>query len=172
MSLAFPLVCTEAQIDSLVHLAGHIWRQHYPAIISHAQIEYMLDRFQSKTAISAQIAGGACRYHLICKDERDIGYLAFERRHEALFLSKIYVCAPERGQGVGRQSFAFVQEWAVRHGCKRIWLTVNRHNRQAIRAYDRWGFTRVGTQVQSIGGGYLMDDYRMECLLSGDQGAI
>ena len=42
------------------------------------------------------------------------------------------------------------------------YLTVNRGNAKAIRAYERNGFKVVRTQVTDIGNGFVMDDYVME----------
>jgi hypothetical protein len=39
---------------------------------------------------------------------------------------------------------------------------VNRHNSDTIKAYESLGFQNVGTVVQDIGGGFVMDDYQME----------
>ena len=42
-------------------------------------------------------------------------------------------------------------------------LRVNRHNDAAIRAYRRAGFVIVASDCLPIGGGFVMDDYLMEC---------
>ena len=38
------LPVSEEHLPALAELAGVIWRQHYPGIISHEQIEYMLGK--------------------------------------------------------------------------------------------------------------------------------
>ncbi len=43
-----------------------------------------------------------------------------------------------------------------------LWLTVNRNNTRSIAWYMRMGFKNVGATIQDIGGGFVMDDYRME----------
>ena len=52
-------------------------------------------------------------------------------------------------------------------GMEMIWLTVNRHNRNSIEWYRRTGFSISEAVVKDIGGGYLMDDFRMEKRLAG-----
>jgi ribosomal protein S18 acetylase RimI-like enzyme len=41
-------------------------------------------------------------------------------------------------------------------------LTVNKNNVNAIKAYEKMGFRNVGSLVQDIGDGFVMDDYAME----------
>lgn len=41
-------------------------------------------------------------------------------------------------------------------------LTVNKNNVKAIRAYEKTGFKNIGSLVQDIGNGFVMDDYKME----------
>ena len=49
---------------------------------------------------------------------------------------------------------------------KVVWLTVNRHNSQAIEWYQRKGFTITDEQKADIGRGFYMDDFIMELTVS------
>ena len=40
-------------------------------------------------------------------------------------------------------------------------LTVNKHNRNAIAAYGKYGFRVAESVVKDIGSGFVMDDYVM-----------
>ena len=51
---------------------------------------------------------------------------------------------------------------ARRHGARKIALTVNKGNRLALAVYERLGFRKAGAPVTDIGGGFVMDDYRLE----------
>ena len=164
LEISFPAVVAQPAIDQLVQVADQIWREHYLPIIGQAQIDYMLDRFQSAPAIEQQLQQGY-RYHFISTADQPCGYLSFARRQDGLFLSKIYLERQQRGKGLGWAAMDFVQRQALEQGLDRIWLTVNRNNRIAIEAYRRWGFNVVGEVVQDIGQGFVMDDYRMELAL-------
>lgn len=48
---------------------------------------------------------------------------------------------------------------AVSSRLARIYLTVNKHNKRAIAAYERFGFARTEEAASDIGGGFVMDDY-------------
>ena len=156
-------VTDEEEIAAVSALADEIWREHYPAIISDEQIVYMLECFQSKAAIRKQIDDDY-HYALILIDGRAAGYLAVQPDpdEKALFLSKIYLCQGMRGRGGGHAASEYITQLARDKGCSRIWLTVNRMNRSAIKAYERWGFSITGEVVADIGEGFVMDDYRME----------
>jgi GNAT superfamily N-acetyltransferase len=159
----FKPVTDEEEIATVSALADEIWREHYPSIISNEQIVYMLGCFQSKSAIRKQIDDGY-HYALILIDGRAAGYLAAQPDldEKALFLSKIYLCQGMRGRGGGHAASEYIMRLAKDMACSRIWLTVNRMNRSAIKAYERWGFRITDKVVADIGEGFVMDDYRME----------
>ena len=154
-------VLTEEQIEIVESLAEEIWTEHYIPIIGKEQVDYMLDRFQSKESISDQIRSGFL-YFLIGKDNQFIGYIGVQPKGDELFLSKIYIKASERGKGLGKKAIQFIERLAKEKGLRKIALTVNKNNSDAINAYERLGFENLGSVIQEIGGGFIMDDYKME----------
>lgn len=154
-------VSDESRIEIIERLAVEIWNQHFIPIIGKAQVDYMLEKFQSKAAIAEQIENGYL-YFLFGDRHQNIGYMAVLPQGDRLFLSKLYIVSAERGKGYGRKAVAFLEKLALEKGAGRISLTVNRHNIDTIKAYEMLGFHNIGTVVQDIGAGFLMDDYRME----------
>lgn len=154
-------VSTEDHIEIVESLAREIWSEYYVPIIGKDQVDYMLDKFQSRQAISVQIRTGFL-YFLIKEDDQFIGYISVQPRGGDLFLSKIYVKSSKRGKGYGKKAMQFAERLAKEKGLKRIVLTVNKNNVNAIRAYEKLGFKNLGSVVQDIGGGFVMDDYKME----------
>ena len=61
--------------------------------------------------------------------------------------------------------FSYVKKYADL-GFKKMWLTVNKGNENAIAAYLKLGFVRSGELLTDIGNGYVMDDYTMELNLT------
>jgi len=145
------------QIETLAHT---IWHEHYIKIIGAAQVDYMLQKFQTAEAISEQINNGF-EYFLIKSEDVPIGYLSFKKETETLFLSKIYILKAYRGKKIGRQAIDFVENKAKVYRLKSITLTVNKNNIEAIQAYQKMGFKNKGTLVIDIGNGFVMDDYQM-----------
>ena len=58
-------VKTEQQLRVLEKLAGEIWHEYFPSILSEEQIDYMVEKFQSYRAIREQLSGGYA-YFLCC----------------------------------------------------------------------------------------------------------
>ncbi|ACV26438.1 GNAT family N-acetyltransferase [Kangiella koreensis] len=156
---------SEADLPSIAQLAASIWREHYTPIIGSAQVEYMLDKYQSVSAMAEQITDGVFYYNVVLDDEL-VGYLSFYSNGEALFLSKIYVSSMHRGKGIGRQAMEFVIEQAKSMDLPKVQLTVNKYNTGSIEAYKRMGFKIVDEVVVDIGRGFVMDDYVMEIFLN------
>lgn len=150
-------------IAEVARLAREIWLEHYVPIIGHAQVDYMLDMFQSPDAIARQQDAGY-QYYLAVEDEQPVGYfsLAPDKSGDMLMLSKLYLKRSARDKGIGRTMLDAAENLARRQGFRKLWLTVNKHNQSAIAWYIRMGFSHAGPTVQDIGGGFIMDDYRME----------
>ena len=153
---------TEKQIADVAQLAQEIWTEHYLPIIGRGQVEYMLEKFQSAGAIAEQIAGGY-EYYLATTANKHVGYAAVVADTDggSMHLSKIYVAKSERGHGVGHRLLERLEDECRRRGLKKLWLTVNKNNVGSIAWYERMGFENAGPIRIDIGGGYVMDDYRM-----------
>lgn len=154
-------VSSNHKIKAIETLGKEIWTEHYTPIIGIDQVNYMLDKFQSVNAISGQIKEGY-EYYQIVEKNKLIGYLAIQKREEALFLSKIYIQKSQRGNGFGKQAMEFVFDRAKELKCGLVRLTVNKYNSNSIKTYEKVGFKNVGPAVFDIGNGYIMDDYIFE----------
>jgi len=161
----FVKVTTEDEIVTIADLAYEIWNEHYAKIIGQAQVDYMLARFQSKSAIREQIEKGFL-YYIIRQQDEDIGYLGIysEDSGEKIDLSKLYIKEQYRGNSLGREAVDFIEELGREMGKRKICLTVNKYN-PAIAAYESMGFKRKEALVQDIGADFVMDDYLYEKIL-------
>jgi ribosomal protein S18 acetylase RimI-like enzyme len=158
---------TVDDIPIIQNLSSRIWRQHYPGIITHAQIDYMLGKMYASEVIADEIRNRG--YHYILVKERDlvVGYIAYryDDATNAILISKLYLLPSLHGKGIGRQMLQHVKDDAMRSGAGTIYLFVNRNNVKAIAAYERFGFVSADSIVTDIGGGFFMDDHRMELKL-------
>lgn len=155
------LVSDENQTEIIEGIACEIWNEYFTPIIGKAQVDYMLEKFQSKKSITKQIENGTL-YYLIKDDDGRIGYLAVLPEEDYLFLSKLYIVSAERGKGHGRKAIELIEELAIEKGIRKILLTVNKNNFDTIEMYKKVGFKNQGSIVQDIGNGFIMDDYKME----------
>lgn len=141
-------------------LADTIWREHYTPIIGKGQVDYMMERYQSREAIAHQMNTGHT-YEILVHQKEAIGYIAYQPRGTELFLSKYYVEKSQRGKGFGKLAMKHIVASGKALGCTQIKLTVNKDNVDSIAAYKKMGFQITGPIVQDIGNGYVMDDYEM-----------
>lgn len=164
--ITFTPVERSDQIETLAKIAEEVWHEHFISILSAAQIDYMVEKFQSAAAITRQITREGYTYYFICYKQTPIGYIGIRPDEEKLFLSKLYLLKAYRGHGYASRAFAFLEELCRERGYRSIWLTVNRFNSHTIAVYRQKGFQTVRAQAADIGGGFVMDDYVMEKTLA------
>ena len=160
--MEFILAQNKIHFEIIQTLAGKIWTEHYVPIIGSAQVDYMLDKFQSKEAVFNQITNEGYLYYIIRDNDKNIGYIAVQPKADELFLSKLYVKSSERGKGYGKEAMRFIEEIIKEKKLKSIILTVNKNNLNSIKAYKKMGFKCVDAIIQDIGNGFVMDDYIMK----------
>jgi ribosomal protein S18 acetylase RimI-like enzyme len=154
----------QQKAEELASLARCIWTEHYTPIIGKAQVEYMLDKFQSANQILKDIEDNGYKYFIAYDGAKQVGYCAVRPYHDkgGLFLSKLYVEKSMRGHGISRIMLNKIKSVAKFNGLGYIWLTVNKNNLKSIEIYKKLGFSIVDEMVTDIGNNYVMDDYKMQ----------
>jgi ribosomal protein S18 acetylase RimI-like enzyme len=152
---------SDAQLLEVEEIASEIWHQHYEPIIGSEQVEYMLSKFQSFSAMQQQIADGF-EYYIALEGDAVAGYIGIQPREGKLFISKFYLLQDFRGRGHARSLLNFITQRAVDLKLNELSLTVNKYNDNTIAAYKKMGFSIKREVVFDIGEGYVMDDYEMK----------
>ncbi|QDP86124.1 GNAT family N-acetyltransferase [Chryseobacterium sp. SNU WT5] len=154
---------TENDIPLLRQLAEKSWNSAYAAILSQAQIEYMLAEMYSHSEISNQLQNPNYHYYLILNDDNTAGFIGFEFNYESATtkLHRIYLLEEFKGKGLGKKALIFLKEKVVETSDHRIILNVNKNN-PAKEMYESQGFKVFKEDIFDIGNGYVMDDYLME----------
>jgi diamine N-acetyltransferase len=154
---------SNCQVDAVAKLAREIWKQHFTPIIGEAQVEYMLNKFQSSNAIASQLEEG-WEYYIATRDKQYVGYtgLVPNALDGKMLISKIYVKNSVRGSGLGNLLLDFIEETSRARSFNTVWLTVNRFNDNTVKWYIKHGFITVDEVRKDIGGGFFMDDFIME----------
>lgn len=153
------------ELPKVQELAQRIWFQHYPGIISEAQIRYMLAIWYELGAMTREMDMRDVWFVLIeAQAHGAVGYLSFEQPpgSDMVFINKLYLLAEMHGRGIGSAALNWIEAQARDLNCRRIQLRVNKANAVAIRAYQRAGFRFVEDVCTDIGSGFVMDDYLME----------
>ena len=149
---------SEKDIATIIRLAHKIWHEHYPAIITVEQIDYMLDTRYSAAAIAQQMQGSE-RYFLASLNEQPVGYASIEWKGQYYYLHKFYLDVAKHGTGIGEAFFNFLLQHT--DTSKTIKLQVNRQNYKAINFYFKMGFVIEQVGDFHIGKEYYMNDFVM-----------
>ena len=162
MNIKFEKVVTEEQIKKVAEAANIVWHDAFKDILTLAQIEYMIEKFQSFNALYEAINKNNYLYYLIKTDNNVVGYTGLHEESGKMFLSKLYILKEYRGKGFSSKTFEFIENLAKKKKLKSVWLTVNKNNNHAIEVYKHKGFVVIRKQVADIGNGFVMDDYIFE----------
>ena len=147
-----------ADIPTLRDLADRVWRTSYAAMLSPAQIDYMLDLMYAPATIAAEMARGVA-WSIAELGGEPVGYLALSFEGPQAELHKLYLLLDQQGGGLGQEMLRHARDTATAAGAHVLRLRVNKANARALRSYERAGFRIVDALVADIGGGFAMDDY-------------
>jgi diamine N-acetyltransferase len=166
------IVFKQATIDdikTIQTLARRIWEEAYNQLLSKAQIEYMLEMMYSNKVIESEIAHGTI-WDLIYFNGEEVGYISYVfEKGNSVKLSKIYISEKSRGRGIADNALERVIRYAIENDKSFIYLTVNKGNKRAIRAYEKIGFSIVESVITDIGNGFVMDDHIMKYYCAGSK---
>lgn len=161
------VAATRGDLPGIAALAAVIWRQHYPGIITDAQIDYMLERMYSLARMEQDMAEGVCYDRLLIDGDLS-GFSAHGPTEEPATgkLHKLYVDPHRHGRGLGWRLLQAAEARARAEGWTTLLLQVNKRNEKAIAFYRRTGFEVRASATFDIGDGYVMDDFIMAKRLS------
>ena len=151
----------ESLIDITSGFAQRVFREYYNDLIGPDQAQYMSDLFLSKEAIKELMRQGAV-FKLAMEDDKILGFYECQKEDKRVFLSKLYVDTPYRGNGIGKMMFEDLLDYTRSNGLNKIYLTVNKYNTPSYNIYLHLGFKVIDAVENDIGHGYIMDDYIME----------
>lgn len=150
---------TDGDLKTIASVADEIWHQHFTPIIGEAQVDYMVEKFQSYPALKSQTENEGYEYFLFLKGNTPCGYIGVHAEEQSLFLSKLYIREAFRGQHLATRGLRFLIDLCRERSLEKIWLTCNKYNDNTLQIYDHLGFQITDEQVADIGNGFVMDDY-------------
>lgn len=161
------LPATEEHLPDLAKVAGIIWREHYPGIISREQIEYMLKKMYSQETLRDELHQQGIQFWRLLSGERCVGFASLGPTADpaVMKLHKCYLLPALHGRGHGSRLLQHCENEARQRGAQRLVLAVNKHNPKAIAAYQRNGFSVAESVLTDFGSGFVMDDYIMAKVL-------
>jgi GNAT superfamily N-acetyltransferase len=153
----------EKHLPALAGLAGVIWRQHYPGIISHEQIDYMLGKMYALDMLRDDLRLRGIHFYRLVVDGRMVGFASIGPTdvRTTWKLHKLYLLPEMHGVGLGSRLLQHCETEVRRFGARRLMLAVNKRNVSPIAAYRRNGFVVIESVVTDFGAGFMMDDFIM-----------
>jgi diamine N-acetyltransferase len=149
-------------IKEVQKMAGDIWNAYYRSIILQEQIDYMLKKMYDPAVIEDEISKGV-HWEFIAYNNQKTGFISYhyQSTDKKVKLSKIYLYPEYHGKGLGQAALKHVIAEAEKYEALEVFLTVNKQNIQALKAYHKAGFIQSHSAVFDIGNGFVMDDYVM-----------
>ncbi|MBI3366965.1 MAG: GNAT family N-acetyltransferase [Burkholderiales bacterium] len=147
-------------IPTLVALARDAFRDTYRGLDKPEEIEDYVATQLTPEYFAPHVDGAASSLLLAVGAGQLLGYALVTRSAappcvraaSPVELSRLYLRADAKGQGLGRSLMQAVQAQARRFGADAIWLGVYDRNTRARAFYQRWGFVDVGTKAFWFGG--------------------
>ena len=165
VSVSLEIIRAEPKhVPAIARLADLVWREHYPGIISQAQIDYMLVRMYDLDVIRKDLVDGVV-YNCLFSGAELAGFSAHAPAGKEMKLHKLYVHPAHQRRGLGSKLLKAVEQDTIGRGFETLILAVNKANEQAINAYRRNGFNFREPVTTNIGNGFVMDDYVMVKLI-------
>ncbi len=149
-----------ADVSLIRDLSERTWPAAYGAILSAAQLRYMLDLFYSEESLMRQM--GEQEFVIAYDGALPVGFASVGVVEPGVYkLHKLYVLPDMQGKGMGKYLIGSLINAIRTRGGRQLRLNVNRHNPAKV-FYERMGFTVVGEEDIDIGQGYFMNDFIME----------
>ena len=155
----------DSDLEELRKVSQEIWYSHYSSILSTEQIEYMLTKMYGTGVIEDEIYNRGIFYDQVLHNSKLVGYLSYSSEIidniSYLKLHKCYLLPSLHGFGYGQKMLFHIYQKAQAMNLKQIILNVNKRNEKGIKAYSRFGFRIIDSQVIDFGSGFVLDDYIM-----------
>lgn len=159
MTITLKKIGSLEEIDILEPLVKVIWEETFVPIIGQNQVDYMLEMYQSKEEINRQIQAAEAEYFLVFYQKEAVGYTAYRKEDQRLFISKIYLLSQYQGKGIATELFNWLEKVAKENNLNSLYLHVNQQNKKAIAVYEHKGYLNSGEIVTDIESGFLMEDF-------------
>lgn len=159
-NIIFREVETQTDLAILHDAIKVIWPEVFTSILGEEEVTYMVKNYQSIDKIRTEIADGA-KYYLVELGGEVIGYTAYVIETDAVYISKFYLSASVRGQGISRKMFSWLMDIAKVNGKQKLSLRVNRGNARAISVYQHFDFEII-KKIDTPFGDFSLNDYLME----------
>ncbi|KAF7957213.1 hypothetical protein EAE96_002803 [Botrytis aclada] len=159
------ILLRNAQLDDAAQVAklgSFVFSATFGHSVEPHQLQTYLDESYSITATTADISNPQ-KDMIVATKEGNEDIIAFalltrgtsepciQHLQNAVELQRIYVHPSTHGQGVGKLLADRLENMARDQKFQYMWLGVWEENHQAMKAYEKWGYKKVGEHDFTIG---------------------
>jgi ribosomal protein S18 acetylase RimI-like enzyme len=151
--------CILSDLDELIEISKttfvSAFEKHNDAEDFKSYIKAAFD----KKALEEQLINPNSYFYFVFKDEKLVGYIKLNvneaqtdiKSKEAIELERIYVLQEFQGKQIGKLMLQKAMQMASEKDLKYVWLGVWEKNTDAIRFYEKFGFSKFDTHPYFIG---------------------
>lgn len=148
-----------SDVDIIADLATRTFKSAYESMLSGEALETFITSTFSQGSIRAELSDPTNKFLLAFEGSKALGYGMLREGHwpagvtrsKPVELARIYLVEEVIGGGYGTALMKACLDTAEASGYETIWLGVWEENKRAIRFYEKWGFTRVGSHPFEFG---------------------
>lgn len=154
-------ICRATPDDAslIAELGARTFEASFGADNRPEDMEQYLSLNFSKNYIASQLSDPSSIFLLAYEECKAVGYVMLRAGKKPISVSgtkpvelvRLYIEEEVIGRGYGSALMNSALEEAKNNGHRTIWLGVWEKNLQAIRFYEKWGFTKVGTKEFVLG---------------------
>lgn len=156
-------------LTQLAHLSAQTFYDAFAHLNNAEDVLHYINTTYSENNLFLEMNQPGTCFYLAELDGQAVGYLKlnygnsqteFQKANEAE-IQRLYVLSAYQGRRIGEQLIQFAIGQALQNNCTTIWLGVWEHNTNAIRFYERHGFTLFGKHDFLLGND-LQTDFLMK----------
>lgn len=150
---------TPAEADALLNLSRQTFFDAFAAVNAAADMQAYADVAFTQHKLESELNQDGSDFYFAMQGDEILGYLKINsghsqtefQHHHTLEVERIYVLKQHQGKQIGEQLLNFAIGVAQQNHCEYIWLGVWEQNHNAIRFYQRSGFTVFGSHDFTLG---------------------
>jgi GNAT superfamily N-acetyltransferase len=165
---------TIADAGRIAELGGHVFSITFGHSVEPHELAAFLEEAYTEAAIIKDINDKDRDVIIATGNDGDLLGFAYLTRgssepcveglEKTVELQRIYVHPASHGTGVGKILEKEIETMAREQGFKNLWLGVWQENPRAMRAYEKWGYKKVGDHDFTIGSVVQTDDIMVKAL--------
>lgn len=151
--------CTIKDLDTLLKLSRKTFVDAFEAVNNPEDFWDYINKAFSRETIAAQLNDERSHFYFCLLKNTPVGYFKLNEAGaqtdindpDSMELERIYVLENHQGKQLGKRFLEAIVAFAREKKTEYIWLGVWEENEDAIRFYERYGFTKFGKHNYVVG---------------------